>query len=381
MLRLNQIFMLIIFCAIIGFSSQYEVFQKQYLISKASEKTSYWTQHFIRRLPKLGINLQEKNVDPVISTIAAGNTIGLAQDIVESSDLFQIDYINPDCFCTISVGSYAGKLSNEIRPSAPSREMAKVVFFGQHRAKKYQGHLQNNKFQFAVNFHHAKAVLNNGRNEIFIFESEQIELPQTYAAVYQILKTKDKPTLLMRTLVPLEKETHIFFVGWYSIYSALIITLLFLLYNAFKMKSQQFHPINDTFSMSPKRRTLMCSILFFLTFLLVVVGSFYSPDYQTIWDYSHDKVKHIIAYFSLTTMGLAAFHRFSWSKNLVLIIFIFGVIIELTQPLAGRSASLNDILANSIGIALGVMIASWCGFKNQITKKDAYPTGKPINQG
>ena len=71
MLRLNQIFMLIIFCAIIGFSSQYEVFQKQYLISKASEKTSYWTQHFIRRLPKLGINLQEKNVDPVISTIAA----------------------------------------------------------------------------------------------------------------------------------------------------------------------------------------------------------------------------------------------------------------------------------------------------------------------
>lgn len=365
MLRLNTIFVLVLFCAIIGFSSQYGVFQKQHLTSKASEKTSYWTQHFIKRLPKLGVNLQDQKEDPVISTIAAGNTIGLAKDIVESSELFQIDYINPDCFCTISVGSYAGKLSNEINPTGPSREMAKVVFFGQNDGKKYRGHLQNNKFQLAVNFHRAKGILNSGRNDVFIFKSEQVDLPQTYAAVYQILKTNDKPTLLIRTLVPLVKETQIFFVGWYSIYSALIISLLISLYSVFKTRDQQFHPINDTFSISPKRRTIVFSALFFLAFLVVVVGSYYSPDFHTIWDYSHDKIKHMIAYFSLTAMGFAACHRFDWSKNLVLIIFIIGVFIELTQPLAGRSASLQDLFANSIGIALGAMVASWCGFKGK----------------
>jgi len=41
----------------------------------------------------------------------------------------------------------------------------------------------------------------------------------------------------------------------------------------------------------------------------------------------------------------------------------------MTQPFFGRSASIDDLIANSIGIALGSMIASWCGFKNQTTKK------------
>ena len=363
MIRLNTLFILILLCAIFGFSSQYGTFETQYLATKASAKTSFWTQHFIKRLPKLGVDLQAHDTDPVISTIAVGNTIGLTNDIVESSQLFQIDYINPDCLCTISIGSYAGKLSNEITPTGPNRKMAKAVFFGQHDGKKHRGHLQNNKFQVPVNFQNAKAVLGGGNNDIFIYKSDQIDLPTTYAAVYQMVHSHNHPTLLIRSLVPLAIEAQTFFIAWYCAYSILIISLLALLYNAFKMKEQQFHPLVDTFSKSPKRRSIMLTCLFFTAFLTVVVGSYYSPNFHTVWEHSHDKIKHVIAYFSLTAMGLAACHRFHWSKYLVFVIFAMGVFIEVTQPFAGRSASLHDLIANSIGIALGSMMASWCGFK------------------
>jgi len=76
---------------------------------------------------------------------------------------------------------------------------------------------------------------------------------------------------------------------------------------------------------------------------------------------------------------LAACHRFRWSKYLIFIIIALGVIIEVTQPFAGRSASIDDLMANSIGVALGLMIASWCGFKTK-SRRQVDPTGKPISQ-
>ncbi|MEP3232277.1 MAG: VanZ family protein [Hyphomicrobiales bacterium] len=377
--RLNTLFLIMLLGAIFGFSSQYASFETRYLATKASAKTSFWTQHFIKRLPKLGVDLQAHETDPVITAIAVGNTIGLTNDIVESSQLFQVDYINPNCLCTISIGSYAGKLSNEITPTSPNREMARAVFFDQHDGKKHQGHLQNNKFQVPVNFQNAKSLLNGGSNDIFIFKTDQIDLPNAYAAVYQTVNSHNHPMLLIRSLVPLTTEAQSFFIAWYCVYSVLIILLLALLYKAFKMKEQQFHPLVDTFSKSPKGRSNILTCLFFVAFLVVVVGSYYSPDFNAVWELSHDKVKHMIAYFSLTAMGLAACHRFHWSKYLVLVIFAIGVFIELTQPFAGRSASLLDMVANSVGIALGSMIASWCGFQPN-AKKAIHAAGEPIRQ-
>lgn len=371
MLRLNTIIVLIFFCLIVGFSSQFNTVEMRYLATKSSEKTSYWTQHFIKRLPKLGLNLQDHKIDPIMSTIAVGNAVGLAKDIVESSELFQIDYLNPDCLCAISIGSYASKSSNKIKTEPISRGLAKAVFFGQYKGRTHGRHVQNNQHQFPVNFQHAKTVLDNGSNDIFIFKSDRADLPKVYAAVYQIVRTDNQATLLIRTLVPLVKEAQLFFVMWYCVYSALIIALLAAIYNAFKKQDQQFHPINNTFSMCPKHRSIMFFGLFFLAFVGVLVGSYFSPDFHTIWEYSHDKIKHMIAYFSLTAMGFAALHRFDWSRNLVLIIFIVGVLIEITQPFVGRSASLHDLIANSIGIGLGSLVASWCGFKKNF-KQDTH---------
>jgi len=380
MLRLNVICVALFLCVIIGFKSQYKPFETRYLATEASEKTSFWIQHFIKRLPKLGVNLDAHETDPVLSTIAVGSTIGLTNDIIESSELFQVDFINPDCLCTISLGSYTGNSSDQITLTSPDRELAEAVFYGQHVGKEYKGHLQNNKFQVPVNVQQAKAVLDSGRNEIFIFKSDEINLPTAYAAVYQTIQTQNQTTLLIRSLVPLAKEAQLFFVGWLGLCSILIISLLAVMSNAYKMKDAQLHPLVDTFNIPAKHPSALLLCSFFAVFLVVIVGSYFSLNFNTIWENSHDKIKHVIAYFSLTVLGLAACHRFSWSKYLVFIIFAVGVIIEMTQPFVGRSASIDDLFANAIGIALGSIIASWCGFKHQITEIPAHPTGKPISQ-
>ena len=380
MLRLNTIYVLLFLCVIIGFRSQYEPLETRYLAGHASEKTSFWIQHFIKRLPKLGVNLDAPEIDPALSTIAIGSTIGLTNDIIESSELFQVDFINTDCLCTVSLGSYAGKSSDKIPLTSPNRKLAAAVFYGQHGGEQYKEQLPNNKFQLPVNFQQAKAVLDSGHDEIFIFKSDQIDLPKAYATVYQTIQTDNQSTLLIRSLVPLAKEAQLFFVGWLCLCAILIISLLALISKAYKMQDAQFAPLVDTFHLPAKHRSFLLPCLFFAAFLVVVVGSYYSLNFNTIWENSHDKIKHIIAYFSLTTLGLAACHRFGWSKYLICIIFAMGVVIEMTQPFVGRSASIDDLIANSVGIVLGSMIASWYGFKTQATKKTAHPTRKPISQ-
>ena len=380
MRRLNTICVLLFLCVIIGFKSQYEPLETRYLAMEASEKTSFWIQHFIKRLPKLGVNLDTPETDPALTSIAVGSTIGLTNDIIESSELFQIDFINTNCLCTISLGSYADKKFDAITPTSPSRKLAEAVFYGQHQEHDYKERLPNNKFQLPVNFQLAKAVLDSGREEIIISKSDRSDLPKAYAAVYQTIQAHNQPTLLIRSLVPLAKEAQFFFAGWLCLYGILIISLLAVVSNAYKMKDAQVHPLVDTFSIAPKHRSVLLFCLFFVAFLVVVVGSYYSNNFTTMWQNSHDKIKHAIAYFSLTALGLAACHRLGWSKYLIFIIFAMGVIIEMTQPFVGRSASIDDLIANSIGIALGSMVASWCGFKNQITNKTTHPTGKPTSQ-
>ena len=373
MLRLNTIYVLLFFCVIIVFRSQYGPVETRYLTSEASAKTSFWVEHFIKRLPKLGVDLHAQATDPVISAIAVGSTIGLANDIIESSELFQVDFINPDCLCTISLGSYAGNSSDKTTITRPTRKLAKAVFFGQHEKKEHKEPLQNNEFQLPVNFQHVKAVLESGRNETFIFKSEQTDLPKAYAAVYQTIHAHNQPALLIRSLVPLVKEAQTFFIGWLFLCSMLIISLFALISKAYKMKDAQLLPLVDALSRPSKHRSTLLLCLFSAAVLFVVVCSYYSPNFATIWESSHDKIKHIIAYFTLTVLGLAACHRFSWSKYLIFIFFAMGLIIEMTQPFAGRSASLDDLIANCIGITLGSMVASWCNFKNQNTHSTANP--------
>ncbi len=72
---------------------------------------------------------------------------------------------------------------------------------------------------------------------------------------------------------------------------------------------------------------------------------------------SSDKLAHAAAYFTWTFLAAIAPRRKRWSLVLAGMIFVIGILIELVQPLVGRSCSIYDVLANSAGIVVGLGMA------------------------
>lgn len=67
-----------------------------------------------------------------------------------------------------------------------------------------------------------------------------------------------------------------------------------------------------------------------------------------------DKIHHLIAYAALIfPLALAARSSLAWAVPAALTL---GVVIELVQPVAGRMREFGDIVANCLGLVLGVIL-------------------------
>ena len=95
----------------------------------------------------------------------------------------------------------------------------------------------------------------------------------------------------------------------------------------------------------------------------ITIGSLVKSDLIAVEIVSvSDKTYHFIAYFLLMLSWLYAFFkREKFEENVKYIIlgcFIFGIIIEILQGIitSYRTASFLDILANTIGVLLAVVI-------------------------
>ena len=67
-----------------------------------------------------------------------------------------------------------------------------------------------------------------------------------------------------------------------------------------------------------------------------------------------DSAAHVIAY-AVAVLFRAATPSASL-LSLILIVFGWSILIEVLQPLVGRSSNLHDILANALGVLLGAVI-------------------------
>ena len=69
-----------------------------------------------------------------------------------------------------------------------------------------------------------------------------------------------------------------------------------------------------------------------------------------------DKANHFIAFFTLYTLLSFAYKELN-TKTKILLLLAFGLQIEIVQSfIDGRYFSLLDIVADSIGIAIGIFI-------------------------
>tara|TARA_B110000003_G_scaffold96909_1_gene99040 strand:+ start:11041 stop:11430 length:390 start_codon:yes stop_codon:yes gene_type:complete len=103
-------------------------------------------------------------------------------------------------------------------------------------------------------------------------------------------------------------------------------------------------------------------IAFFITFS-IAIGSLIKPKLIAVKSIAvSDKTHHFVAYFFLMFSWLFTFYKkvfFHKSvKFLILGCLIFGIVIELLQGIitSYRTTSFLDVLANSFGIGLAVLI-------------------------
>jgi VanZ family protein len=95
-----------------------------------------------------------------------------------------------------------------------------------------------------------------------------------------------------------------------------------------------------------------------LLVVIVMSGSLVPGDYvHGAMDWN-DKVTHALTYTGLTLWftGIFPRSRYAW---VVLAIFAFGALIEILQAVMpfGRHGDFADLIANSSGILLGLMLA------------------------
>ena len=107
-----------------------------------------------------------------------------------------------------------------------------------------------------------------------------------------------------------------------------------------------------------KLRFLWLTIGYALVVLIVFLSLTSSPvDMEMGFPYE-DKVFHALAYFTLMAWFSQIYHD-KFQRNMIAVVFVFmGVMLEYLQGFdASRYFEFSDMIANSIGVALGFSIA------------------------
>ncbi|MBC7006733.1 VanZ family protein [Photobacterium sp. BZF1] len=96
-----------------------------------------------------------------------------------------------------------------------------------------------------------------------------------------------------------------------------------------------------------------------LLYALLILFLSLKPNGPELVSIPHiDKVQHFIAYavFAIVAAYAVATKRAFYRYGLAIVLFSGGI--EILQPYFGRECSLFDLLANSLGVALGMFIVS-----------------------
>lgn len=114
-----------------------------------------------------------------------------------------------------------------------------------------------------------------------------------------------------------------------------------------------------------KANILIIAIL--VTISIVYLSLMKMPNYNVSIAHA-DKWQHSIAYFTLSICWLFSFYKKKVKYLVVSICILFGIIIEILQHTITnyRTGDYFDIVANSIGVILGLVLF------NQILKKNKF---------
>lgn len=116
--------------------------------------------------------------------------------------------------------------------------------------------------------------------------------------------------------------------------------------------------------MQPLQYPKLWLVVGYLLIVAAVVGSL-APDLNPSAATINDKLLHVTTYFVLMLWFAGIFKRghYLW---VAVFLFVLGLVLEVLQgQLSDRSAEKMDLVANTAGIGMGIVLAfigvgSWC---------------------
>ncbi|MEJ6001971.1 VanZ family protein [Paucibacter soli] len=91
--------------------------------------------------------------------------------------------------------------------------------------------------------------------------------------------------------------------------------------------------------------------------LLVISWLAFSPKPPVGIDTGWDKLNHLLAFATLAVVSALSLAGARRERKVVLGLLAYGIFIELVQTqVPGRSAEVADVLADMVGVALGLLL-------------------------
>ena len=116
---------------------------------------------------------------------------------------------------------------------------------------------------------------------------------------------------------------------------------------------------------------MQSKLLYFLgwaLFLVVIFIGSTSPYTAPPTQYHLDKLIHFMAYSVIAIPPAYAIKGISKKVIIAIFLILFGAFIEITQnSIPGRQGSIDDLIANGLGVLTGIIIAS--NIRKYVNKK------------
>ena len=222
------------------------------LVQHAHSTGMDWAHHIEARTPTLPALVTSDPDSELRKAPSAVEFTKMVNGMLAVGNIYQIDVINPDCYCDISLGNYVAKISgrdgglslghthgetpssaNTKSPeSTPLQSTVEHVFDigGDH------GGFGDNENRYGLDRAFVQQIAATQRQDIILHSSELPNQPGKFAEVFYPVAENGKTAYILRILVDLDQEYARY---WITLYAGAGIILL-LVVSAFGYPSTKF---------------------------------------------------------------------------------------------------------------------------------------------
>ncbi|MGI9478761.1 MAG: putative bifunctional diguanylate cyclase/phosphodiesterase [Hyphomicrobiaceae bacterium] len=218
-----------------GFGSKFVL--HALLVQQASSTGMDWARHIEARVPGMSQETDASGKPVALKAPPSKEFTDMVNGMFAVGNIYQIDVINPDCYCDISLGSFAAKVGGA--KQSPHQDHAGHIHHDGHAADVPAGRTgstgqgnqakslpqpvvqhvfeskskhnprtfgSNKKNRWPVDRATVRSIIASGNHSIFIREGVGDNQPRTFGEVYHPVSINGELSYVLRVLVDLEQQ-------------------------------------------------------------------------------------------------------------------------------------------------------------------------------